>query len=284
MEQQPKPQLMSPLDSTTVMKPMTQQPNMELIKEDHQPFLLSDNMVMKQKTPQQKMELIKGERHLFSSSDDSTVMKQITVTHAPDGREVDVMPILHIVEDVPQTQLELVERSTHHAADVSMLEALAYTVHRMSSEINYKCSIGGDAHATTLALLQSLSSYTWDAKLVLALAAFAMSYGQFWLTTQLHTVNPLAKPLAQLKQLPNILEHTNILKPRFDAINNLIKAMLDVTKCIVEFRELPSEYISHDAPDVAMALAHIPIAVYWTIRAAIACTSQIVGLIGLGHE
>ncbi|XP_039133211.1 protein SIEVE ELEMENT OCCLUSION B-like [Dioscorea cayenensis subsp. rotundata] len=276
LEQQPKPQLASPLDSTTVMKPITQQPNTELIKEDHQPFL--------------------SENATYSpSSDDSTVMKQITATHAPDGREVDVMPILHIVEDImqratpslilmPQTQLELVEQTTHRAAVVSMLEAVAYTVHRMSSEINYKCSIGGDAHATTLALLQSLSSYTWDAKLVLVLAAFAMRYGEFWLTTQLHTVNPLAKPLAQLKQLPNILEQTNILKPRFDAINNLIKAMLDVAKCIVEFRELPSEYISYDAPDMAMALAHIPIAVYWTIRGAIACTSQIVGLIGLGRE
>ena len=133
-------------------------------------------------------------------------------------------------------------------------------------------------------MLQSLSRYTWDGKLVIALAAFALSFGEFWLTTQLHTVNPMAKSLAHLKQLPNILEHTDILQPRFDAINNLIKAMLDVTKCIVEFRELPSEYISHDAPDVAMALAHIPIAVYWTIRGVLACTSQIVGLVGLGHE
>ncbi|KAH7670650.1 Sieve element occlusion C-terminal protein [Dioscorea alata] len=245
--------------------------------------------------PMQKMQLIKGERHLFSSSDDSVVMKQIMATHAPDSREVDVRPILHIVEDIlqranpsyilmPQTQLELVEAGTHPAEVISMLEALAYTVHRMSSEINYKCSIGGDAHATTLALLQSLSSYTWDAKLVIVLAAFAISYGEFWLTTQLHTVNPLAKPLAHLKQLPNMLEHTDLLKPRFDAINNLIKVMLDVTKCIVEFRELPSEYIPHDAPEMAMALAHVPTAVYWTIRGVIACTSQIVSLVGLGHE
>ncbi|KAM0940821.1 putative sieve element occlusion [Dioscorea sansibarensis] len=239
--------------------------------------------------------LTKGERHLFSSSDDSVVMKQIAATHSPDGREVDVRPILHIVEDIlrrakpsyismPQTQLELIESVTHPAEVVSMLEALAYTVHRMSSEMNYKCSIGGDAHATTLALLQSLSNYTWDAKLVVVLAAFAISYGEFWLTTQLHTVNPLAKPLAHLKQLPNMLEHTDILKPRFDAIDNLMKAMLDVTKCIVEFRELPSEYISHEAPEMAMALAHIPTAVYWTIRGVLACTSQIVGLVGLGHE
>lgn len=49
---------------------------------------------------QQRMQLIKGERHLFSSSDDATVMKQILATHAPDGREVEVRPILKLVEDI----------------------------------------------------------------------------------------------------------------------------------------------------------------------------------------
>lgn len=46
----------------------------------------------------QKM-LIKSERHLFSSSDDAAVLKQILATHAPDSREVDVRPLLHIAED-----------------------------------------------------------------------------------------------------------------------------------------------------------------------------------------
>ena len=36
---------------------------------------------------------------------------------------------------MPQTQLELIESVTHPAEVVSMLEALAYTVHRMSSEV-----------------------------------------------------------------------------------------------------------------------------------------------------
>lgn len=116
------------------------------------------------------------------------------------------------------------------------------------------------------------------------MCAFSVSYGEFWLTAQLHTVNPLAKSVALLKHLPDILEHTDVLKPRFDAVNNLIQAMLNVTKCIIEFKELPDEYITPDSPDVTMALAHIPMAVYWVIRSIIACSSQIIGLIGLGHE
>lgn len=135
-----------------------------------------------------------------------------------------------------------------------------------------------------MALLNTLGSYSWDTKVVLALAAFAASYGEFWLTAQLHTVNPLAKSVALLKQLPDIFEHTETLKPRFDALKSLINAMLDVTKSIIELKELPAEYISPDAPAMVMAISHIPTAVYWTIRSVVACSSQIIGLIGMGQE
>lgn len=37
---------------------------------------------------------------MFTTSDDAAMIKQILSTHAPDGREVDVKPILHIVEDI----------------------------------------------------------------------------------------------------------------------------------------------------------------------------------------
>ncbi|XP_074590983.1 protein SIEVE ELEMENT OCCLUSION B-like [Curcuma longa] len=244
-----------------------------------------------------KLQLIRSDRgaHLFSSSDDKAVMKQILATHSPDGRDIDARSLLRLVEDIlqratptvvvtPQTHLELLDDGVHHIDVVGMLEALAHTIHRISCEITCKCSGGGDAHATTMVLFNALSSYTWDAKVVISLAAFAVSYGEFWLTAQLHTVNPLAKSVALLKQLPDILENTDALKPRFDALNNLIKAMLDVTKCIIQFKDLPSDYISPEIPDMANALTHIPTAVYWIIRSVIACASQMISLIGLGHE
>lgn len=39
-------------------------------------------------------------RRMFSASDDSAMLKQVQATHAPDGREVDVRPILSIIEDI----------------------------------------------------------------------------------------------------------------------------------------------------------------------------------------
>ena len=101
---------------------------------------------------------------------------------------------------------------------------------------------------------------------------------------QLYTANPLAKSLAYLKQLPDILEHGEVLKPRFEAVTTLMKAMLDLTLCIVKFKELPSQYISADTPELVTATAHIPTAVYWIIRSIVACTSILMNLIGMGHE
>lgn len=119
---------------------------------------------------------------------------------------------------------------------------------------------------------------------MLALAAFALNYGEFWVVAQLYPSNPLAKSVALLKQLPEILERADTLKPKFEALTNLIKAMVDLTKCIVEFKELPPEYITPDAPEMRAATAHIPTAVYWIIRSIVACSAQILGLIGMGHE
>ncbi|KAE8023572.1 hypothetical protein FH972_009250 [Carpinus fangiana] len=238
---------------------------------------------------------IRGDRSMFSSSDDNAMMKRILETHAPDGRDVDAKPLLQIIEDIfkraapgsiqgEKAQVDALDDKAFHSGLVDMLELLSYTISRISCEISCKCSGGGDAHATTVAICNTLSSYSWDAKVVLAIAAFAVNYGEFWLVAQLYATNPLARGLAILKQLPEISEYADSLKPKFEALSNLIAAMLKVTKCIVGFKELPSQYITPDTPELVTANAHIPIAVYWTIRSIVACASQIMGLIGMGHE
>ncbi|KAI9173833.1 hypothetical protein LWI28_007291 [Acer negundo] len=246
-------------------------------------------------------QLNRSDRMMFSASDDSAMMKQIQATHTPDGREVDVNPVLHIIEDILQRatpsnidgvlngtsgHVDALEENTNLQASFDgMLEALSYIIHKISCELSCKCSGGGDAHATTMLLFNStLTNYSWDAKMVLTLAAFAVNYGEFWLVAQLCTTNSLSKSVALLKQLPDILEHYNSLKPQFDAVNKLIKAMLDLTKCIIEFKELPNQYISTDLPAMSTAMAHIPAAAYWTIRSIVACSSQIASLVGLRAE
>ena len=120
--------------------------------------------------------------------------------------------------------------------------------------------------------------------MAIAFAAFAVSYGEFWLVAQLYTTNPLAKSVAVLKELPEIMAHTEALKQKFEAVNNLINAMLNVTHCIVKFKDLPTQYINPESPEMISAAAHIPTAVYWTVRSIVACSFILLNLIALGHE
>lgn len=136
-------------------------------------------------------------------------------------------------------------------------------------------------------LLRTLSNYSWEAKVVLTLAAFAVYYGEFWLVAQLCTTDPLAKSVAILKQLSDMVEHAASVKPQIEAIDNLIKAVTNVTKSIVEYSEmvkLQSHYISEDTPPLSIALAHIPAAAYWVIRGILASASHIAILGGSRHE
>lgn len=127
-------------------------------------------------------------------------------------------------------------------------------------------------------ILDIVQNYDWDEKVVLALGAFAVKDGEFWLVAQLYTSNPLAKAVGQLKQLQEILERAGtVLKPKFDGYNNLVKAVLKVTKSIIQLQELQND--PHLNPEIksAASTAHIPTAVYWTIRSIVVAASQLLG-------
>ena len=49
---------------------------------------------------QQLIKSDRGSMLTLTMSDDNVMMKQIVGTHAPDGREVDVKPLLLLVEDI----------------------------------------------------------------------------------------------------------------------------------------------------------------------------------------
>ncbi|KAG6716117.1 hypothetical protein I3842_04G031100 [Carya illinoinensis] len=250
-------------------------------------------------SPSSMQQLIKGDRSMITLSDDNVMVKQVLGTHAPDGREVDIRPLLYIVEDIlnraslnpeglmitgTQAQVEYLEDKSHQTNFFLLVDALSHIIDRISCEIQYKAIGGSDAHQTTLSIFHLVSSFAWDAKMVLALAAFALNYGEFWLLAQIYSTNQLAKAMAFLKQVPGIIEHAGLLKPRFDALSDLIRAVLEVTRTVVEFKELPSAYITQEVPALSSAFAQIPTAVYWTIRSIVACAAQISSFTSLGYE
>ncbi|KAJ0564040.1 putative sieve element occlusion [Helianthus annuus] len=249
-------------------------------------------------------QLNQGERNsIFSASDDNVIMKQVLDTHLPDGTDVDVKPLVHIVEDilrhatikaaidedastslVAHADVGKLQGKSHQANTVVMLNLLSHVIEKLACEMSFKCLTGGDGHSIALSLFHTVGNYHWDAKLALILAAFALNYGEFWLLAQIYSSNQLAKSMAVLRQVPMIMEHSAPLKPKFDALNILIHSVLELTQCIIQFKELPSMYISYEVPAMARALNIVPTAVYWNVRGIIACAAQITSLTSMGHE
>ncbi|XP_038884139.1 protein SIEVE ELEMENT OCCLUSION B-like [Benincasa hispida] len=244
-----------------------------------------------------KLSLIKPDRQLFAAGDENALTKQVLATHSEEPLEFPVTPLLSLVEQIflraklnahqgtTRAQLEAIEDNSPSPADLlDLLDFVSFTINKVSNEIQYKCSGAGDPHTVTMEVFNLLSSWPWDAKVVLALAAFAINYGEFWLLVQQSSTDLLAKDISLLKKLPEIFERVDIVKQKFEALDKLIKALVDVAKCIVDFKMLPPHYITPDTPEMKSATTLIPTAIYWTIRSIVACAAQNAGLIGVGHE
>lgn len=267
------------------------------------------------------IQVIPHELWVSLESNDSTMMKAVRASHAPDGRKVDVKPMLRIIDNIllraapaivvgTYEDKGLLDEEIFSRSDVdAKLKTLASIIKKVSSELfshnnlilsgTFKansnvnqtiipygmdckctCSGGRDVHATIMMLLDTLSNYSWDAKVVLTVAAFIVNYGhEFLLFTSSEANNSaLAQSLAFLKQLRDITDHAKFSKAKIDAITTLIKGIMAVTKYIVELRNLPPESLATDEAPMSNAMAYIPKAAYWTMLSVVICASYIASL------
>ncbi|XP_037496054.1 protein SIEVE ELEMENT OCCLUSION B, partial [Jatropha curcas] len=155
-----------------------------------------------------------------------------------------------------------------------------------------------------------LSNYSWDAKLVIMVAAFAVNNGEFYLLTELYTKNPVSKNIALLKQLKGVVEDAELLEQFSGAIIDLNKAMVAlirsvlqfntlpseyhasnkppfstvIIRSVLQFNTLPSEYHASNKPPFSTVITDIVRAVYWTIYSVVTSASHIVALIGSKNQ
>ncbi|XP_028752331.1 protein SIEVE ELEMENT OCCLUSION B-like [Neltuma alba] len=237
-----------------------------------------------------------AKRLTLSASEDNALMQQVVATHAPVDGHIDVRPLLNVVQDifhrittaippVFQGKQANLDALGSNALAPHMLDNMSHIISKISCQISYKCSIGGNSHSTTMGILGMLSSYSWDSKVVIALAAFALNFGEVQLITQLYTTNSPATSIAMLKHVPETQNQEDILglQHRYEVISNIVKVMLDLTTCILAFEELPSQYKTPDTPQTLATTTLVSIAVYWTIRGIVASASQISGLLSMNR-
>ncbi|KAL8550588.1 hypothetical protein ACS0TY_009133 [Phlomoides rotata] len=207
-----------------------------------------------------------------SNLNDDFLIREIILSHDPDDsfQLDDCQMLLSLVEATfCCTTTENVFDPRNIVVTGSSDEPISRTIYKISNEIQYGCEEDANLHKKTLALLELLGHYRWDAKVVLALASFAHCFASFWLILQLQPDNALAVSLAIVKQLPRA-----ILKPKFKALSLLVNTMLKLSKIIVQFEgvSLHHELVDNRAMDVAMKKIYL--ATYWFFRGILVCSSQ----------
>ncbi|CAL5325340.1 unnamed protein product [Camellia sinensis] len=257
-----------------------------------------ENMAASKVTPGSMTQLIKGDRSMLMMSYDNVMMKQIQGTHNPDGRKIDVKPILHIVVDIlsratmpvetsivlgmgVQGHMEHFEEKGQQGGVINMLEALSLIIRQLSSEASIQVSNWhGRPSNNNLSVHRAI-------KLFMGCQAGASTSS---LRFELRSIPAPSsdvhiKPTRKINGTPEaITGHRGTLWPvksRFDALNTLITAMLDLIRCIVALKDLPSSYVTQEVPALSAAIATIPTSVYWTVRGIVACATQITSLTSL---
>uniref|UniRef100_A0A2N9E6R4 Sieve element occlusion N-terminal domain-containing protein n=1 Tax=Fagus sylvatica TaxID=28930 RepID=A0A2N9E6R4_FAGSY len=195
------------------------------------------------------------------------ILNQIDSIHVTGGGEFDTESLFILVENifnhaapivgsyVPGAQLPLENMEDKDMALSVCFNSPFCTLKQISCKMASKAWGEVNAHETTLAILDMLSSYSWDARAVMTLAAFTLDYGKFWLLMQIHTSDQLAKSMAFLKGLPVLAEHSGLQKRQqaLAELNHLIKVTLEVIKCIFELEKLPN-YGRENVPALSKAL------------------------------
>ncbi|XP_047949301.1 protein SIEVE ELEMENT OCCLUSION A-like [Salvia hispanica] len=164
----------------------------------------------------------------------------------------------------------------------SLPDNLPYLLHQITCVLNCQCSKEGDSNKTSLEILQLLTNYTWEDKIVIILASFVVEYGQYCLFAKLEKSNQLTNLVALLKKIP---DHTDDvyenMKSSFEAIMGALRVSIKVTRFIAKFRtSFRAKYMANEAKVMIEARNHIPIAVYWMTRLVVACASHYSVIVG----
>ncbi|KAK4423893.1 protein SIEVE ELEMENT OCCLUSION C [Sesamum alatum] len=237
------------------------------------------------------------------TTNEDFLIREVLLTHNPDDRQLDSEMLLQLVESTfcsaTENVIVLQSGTCFHeflnrvlAAQVDAIstgnidvvgseEPISLTISKISNEMLSRCFEGENLHRKTIVLLEMLSHYRWDAKVVLALASLACSFGLFQLILQLQSVNALAVSLAMIKGLPRA---SSMLNPEFKALNLLVNTMVKLTKVILSFEGMSMQHELVDDKAMDVTKSNIYMATYWILRSILLCSSQIADLRNLRLE
>ncbi|XP_016647183.1 PREDICTED: protein SIEVE ELEMENT OCCLUSION B-like [Prunus mume] len=230
-------------------------------------------------------------KSLFSMTD-TEILEGIYATHvvSHEHDRLDVHSLFSITESILKCSKQIVDNITQKVPRVhaETMDGITITpgfstplcvLKSIVREVPCKAPGESYAHDATLKILNKVSKYSWEAKAVLALAAFSLEYGEFWLSAQHQQSDQLAMSVAFLKGVPVLLKPEN-LEQRGKAVadlNNVMMSTLQVIDCIFQLEKLS---ISHNEVKelreiLASARKDISVNVYWCIITMVACATNV---------
>ncbi|XP_020220653.1 protein SIEVE ELEMENT OCCLUSION C [Cajanus cajan] len=219
------------------------------------------------------------------------LIKKLLLTHDPDGRRLDSETMLLAVGNIMFHASSIIVASNLYSAsfqknDITEIETLGCSepvgfVITKIGKILCKCYGEGDINSRITSVFDLIGEYSWDAKVVLVLAAFAVRYGEFWQLMQLYRGNTLAALISSIKLLPCNLKP---LKLQIKALSLLVKIMMDVAMYIIKFENLPLQHVELGNDVLIVTKSQIYEAAYWITRSCLACFSQVTDFTTKKHE
>ncbi|EOA34315.1 hypothetical protein CARUB_v10021833mg [Capsella rubella] len=215
----------------------------------------------------------------ISALNEDIIVEQLLRSHDPDGRWLDSEMLLQEVETILSFVLQndvsrplMTENCITNVQVFDSKETLPYAISRISVQMLCPCIGQNEIQTRTMVLFDLLKEYRWDAKAVLVLGVLAAAYGGLLLPVHLASCEPVASSIATLNQLPN--ERTK-LRPWLESLTLLVRAMLDVTKCLIKFERLPIKQVQLDNNIVDKTLFNVYLATYRVVKSVLACLQQI---------
>ncbi|WVY98507.1 hypothetical protein V8G54_030658 [Vigna mungo] len=196
---------------------------------------------------------------------DSEILEKVYVTHLHDDDKCDVDVLFDVVSSVVHKT-----RLTESKAYQTVFQPEFRTMKLISCQMITTPRGERYVHQATMCILHHLRNYSWDAKALVTLAAFALEYGNLLHLSDVATPDNL---------LTNSLKQLNQIQTRKDPATILVALVTKVLHDIQEWTRLSSfGYDILDVPSLSDALHEVPVVVYWIISSLIAATGNLVGV------
>ncbi|MED6143730.1 hypothetical protein PIB30_008677 [Stylosanthes scabra] len=231
------------------------------------------------------LQVVEQVQHLnpFNMADD-LISKNIIGIHGPQAIRQDVDSLFNVVSNIVRSStnidasLDLKQLKSVDVIEDSVPQSALRPSYTLLKEIACQMTCHSfntsNAHDSVVGILENLKNYTWDAKAGIALAAFALDYGETWrLTlTQAATMkeNAVELHVFRLEEDAKKLSQSDA-----DLISTLVDRTLQLINGIITLEKLISNksYTPKDLP--ALFKAPRDIYTYWAILSLLACANHL---------